>query len=723
MLNFCKIFQFCPFFFLLKAYSLRLTAILLLLTGISFSQEIISLNIDSKDNYDDVIVETASIMEPKVFKLKEPDRIVADFMGAVWDGGKRQIDVNSKRISKIRWAQNSVRPDIVRIVIELTKKSNVQIIKNESGQKIVLKITDEDETLEKENKALPPRESISISEEALAESNDFKKKIKEIPQTAISSAVRSKISPAVKIELPPFSKFKKFSVVVNGKTLNLGKKLVFVNRTLFVPVKDLFLLCSLEVSIDSKNKTITASSKEIEIILTEGKDIISVNGYEITYSNPMQRISGRFYVSLAETVNELGLSAVWDEESRIFYVLPRITKISFEEIEGEKAIAVESTENIATFEVKKQEKGVPLVVEIPNFILDIESPKIPIREEGIRGIKAVQKNATSRIGIYFEQAQIPVFIQREKKLIIKFPPIIKRIAVTEEAELIRIDIDSTKPISPQVRKLIDPHRIMVDIPNTYYLAASKMEINKGGISRLRASQFSQDPLSSRIVIDLLGDLDYKLKGSDDSRLFSLAIERQEIAAARVKRLRILKNKIIVIDPGHGGTDPGSFGVSGEHIKEKDLTLSTSLKLARMLSDAGAFVLLTREDDTTLELKDRVQFAINNKADILLCMHYNSFFKPTTQGTETYYYNSNSKLLGELVHKNMLDNLKRPDRLLSKVKFYVIYNATMPSVLIEPLYLSNAEEERLGTDPAFQEKVAKSIFDAVKEYFEILRKVG
>lgn len=705
----------------LTTYSLQLTTFLLifLLTSISFSQEIISVNVDSKANYDDVIVETASIMEPKIFKLKEPDRIVADFNGAIWDGGKRQIDVNSKRISKIRWAQNSVRPDIVRIVIELTKKSNAQIIKDEATRKIILKIKADDEkkeeiALSKEtpSKISSSRESISISDEVSVHSSYIEGKTD-----------RSRIIPSANIDLPSFLKLKRFSIIINNNNLNLGKKPVFANKILYVAAKDLFSLCSLEVSADYKNKTLTASNKDIEIKLSEGKEIIAVNGYEAKLASPMQRISGRFYVPLVSSIKELGFGAIWDEENRIGSVFPRITKISFEDLEGEKAVLIEATQNIPTFEVKRQEKPLPLVVEIPNFILDIENSKIPIKEEGIRGIRTIQRDATSRIGIYFDTEQTATFVSLDKKMAIKFPPIITRVNITEEAQAISIEINSTKPINPVIKKLIDPHRILIDIPNSYYKALIKTEVNKGGVLRYRASQFSKEPLASRIVVDLLGDLNYKLSSSDDSRFFSLVIEKQEILAARGKRLRILKNKVIVIDPGHGGSDPGSFGFSGDRIKEKELTLSTSLKLARMLSDAGAFVLLTREDDTTLELKDRVQFAINNKADILICMHYNSFFKPTTQGTETYYFNPNSKLLGELIHKSMLDNLKRPDRLLSKVKFYVIYNATMPSVLVEPIYISNAEEERLGTDPAFQEKVAKSIFDAIKEYFEILKKVG
>jgi N-acetylmuramoyl-L-alanine amidase len=143
----------------------------------------------------------------------------------------------------------------------------------------------------------------------------------------------------------------------------------------------------------------------------------------------------------------------------------------------------------------------------------------------------------------------------------------------------------------------------------------------------------------------------------------------------------------------------------------------------MLSEAGAIPLLTREEDHDLNLQSRVEFVKNNKADILVCMHYNSSFKSDISGTETYYYNPNSKLLASLVHRSMLSGLGRQDRGLSQVKFFVIYNSPVPSVLVEPVYLSDRNEERLATDSEFQEKVARSVFDGIKQYFEVLKKIG
>ncbi|MEK7376684.1 MAG: N-acetylmuramoyl-L-alanine amidase, partial [Candidatus Margulisiibacteriota bacterium] len=372
----------------------------------------------------------------------------------------------------------------------------------------------------------------------------------------------------------------------------------------------------------------------------------------------------------------------------------------------------------------KKEKPLVLIVNIPNFILDSNEQKITVNEDGIKGIKAVQaRDGSVKIGIYLSENQSHNLLAKDNKLIISFPPTVNTLKVTEEAEAVKIRIFSTKPVSPNIRRLTDPDRIIIDIPDSFFEAQKQIEIGKGGVLRTRASQFMINPLTSRIVIDLQKELDYSTSVSDDNKTILVSIEKAEIAAKKAKKVKVLKNKTIVIDPGHGGKDPGGYGYSGESVKEKDLTFSISHMLAKMLSDAGAIVLLTREDDVEMSLQNRVDFANNNKADILLCMHYNSFYKTSISGTETYYFNPNSKLLASIVHRRMLADLERANRSFSKVKFFVIANALMPSVLIEPVYLSNPEEEKLALEAAFQEKIAKSIFEAVKEYFEIIRRVN
>ncbi|NQT29837.1 MAG: N-acetylmuramoyl-L-alanine amidase [Candidatus Saganbacteria bacterium] len=176
----------------------------------------------------------------------------------------------------------------------------------------------------------------------------------------------------------------------------------------------------------------------------------------------------------------------------------------------------------------------------------------------------------------------------------------------------------------------------------------------------------------------------------------------------------LKGKIIVIDPGHGGKDPGAFSYSG--MAEKHFTLATAKKIAHHLKTAGATVYLTRTSDRTCRLQDIVAFANKVGADMFISIHYNYGYNRKFAGTETYYYTPRSRKLALAIHQRLKNELKRKDRGLRRAMFYTIHHARMPAVLIEPVYISNKKEEKLAGSQNFQEKIAISVTRGVKSYF-------
>ena len=100
----------------------------------------------------------------------------------------------------------------------------------------------------------------------------------------------------------------------------------------------------------------------------------------------------------------------------------------------------------------------------------------------------------------------------------------------------------------------------------------------------------------------------------------------------------VKHKIsrIIIDPGHGGKDPGAIGPAGE--KEKDITLAVSKELAARLNEDGFEIFLTRKDDTFIPLEERTAFANKKKADLFISVHVNANEKVSLRGVETYFLN-------------------------------------------------------------------------------------
>jgi N-acetylmuramoyl-L-alanine amidase len=173
---------------------------------------------------------------------------------------------------------------------------------------------------------------------------------------------------------------------------------------------------------------------------------------------------------------------------------------------------------------------------------------------------------------------------------------------------------------------------------------------------------------------------------------------------------------IMIDAGHGGRDPGSPGVSEK--EEKQYTLSLANKVYELLLlESGILPILTRKDDSYMTTDDRVAMANREQVDLFISLHANSFTNKKTRGTETYYYNSNSILLANILHEYTLKATGFIDRSVRRMDYKVIKETTMPAALLEIGYMSNATEELIMMSEQMQEKVAVSIVNGIRQYMK------
>ena len=175
----------------------------------------------------------------------------------------------------------------------------------------------------------------------------------------------------------------------------------------------------------------------------------------------------------------------------------------------------------------------------------------------------------------------------------------------------------------------------------------------------------------------------------------------------------IKNKVVVIDPGHGGLDTGALrGLT----LEKDLTLSIALKVKEILKEAGMKkVLMTRNEDKTLSLEDRVEYANKKDADIYVSIHINASVKSEIKGIETHYYTQSGYKVAQVIHEELLDNVDAEDRGLFKSKFYVINHTKAPAVLLELGFISNEQERSSLTSEKRQTDSAQAIADGIINY--------
>jgi N-acetylmuramoyl-L-alanine amidase len=188
---------------------------------------------------------------------------------------------------------------------------------------------------------------------------------------------------------------------------------------------------------------------------------------------------------------------------------------------------------------------------------------------------------------------------------------------------------------------------------------------------------------------------------------------------------------IVVDAGHGGSDPGAIGING--LKEKNVTLDIALKLKNELLNRGYEVILSREDDHYISLKDRVDFTNQQNADLFLSIHGNSYPKSQAKGTLVLYYDNRypqssypaspqmasltsiSKSFAQQVLDSFIAKMHTDNQDIVPSSVYVVRNGTIPSILIETAFLSNAEDAALLADPNARTRMAEAIADGIQAF--------
>lgn len=332
-----------------------------------------------------------------------------------------------------------------------------------------------------------------------------------------------------------------------------------------------------------------------------------------------------------------------------------------------------------------------------------------------------------------------------------------------------------------------PPRLYMDINGARIGPGVKdLAIGDGLLKTARIAQYRPDVV--RVVLDLESMKDYKVftfsdpfrimvdvKGDRKPEISAVKesikespplVETAKVEAVAEKaqpkvKARSGKIRRIVVDPGHGGHDPGAIGVGGT--KEKDVVLQIGLKLAHKLKEElGIDVVLTRSTDEFIELQERTAIANKVGADLFVSVHANASLNRSTSGIETYYLNlAKTTKVAQLAAKengttlekvsllqavlfDLMANYKLNDSahlaedvqkaVYSKVNghypiknlgvkqgpFYVLVGATMPSILVETAFVSNEREEGRLKDPRYQDITAEGILAGIKAYIAGLK---
>ena len=365
----------------------------------------------------------------------------------------------------------------------------------------------------------------------------------------------------------------------------------------------------------------------------------------------------------------------------------------------------------------------------------------------------------------------------------------------------RLTLESSAAIKFTQFLLKNPDRLVVDLEGVELNKelnniASKLQHNDPYIEVLRVGQFKPDVV--RLVIDLKSAVkpqlftlnpvaEYKNRLVIDlypehphDPLMALIDQTQSSAQVEsVARITTQENSpeeiinknhmqvkriiTIVLDPGHGGEDPGAVGRAGNH--EKTVVLAIAKKLRALLEkEPNMRVVMTREADFFVSLGQRIHKARAVKGDIFMSIHADAFIKPEANGSSVFALSdrgatsaaakwlaqkeNNADLIGGvkvntadryLAHtildltqtatindslkfgKLVLNEIKNINRLhkpaVEQASFAVLKSPDIPSILVETAFISNPDEERQLTDPAYQQKMAKMLFNGIKRYLE------
>lgn len=204
--------------------------------------------------------------------------------------------------------------------------------------------------------------------------------------------------------------------------------------------------------------------------------------------------------------------------------------------------------------------------------------------------------------------------------------------------------------------------------------------------------------------------------------------QQQLNTPLMAKAGVLANKVIIIDPGHGGFDPGKPGIHGQD--EKHLNLDIALLLRDYLESSGAIVVMTRVADDDVDGMDGVKHKskdmverkkISNGGDILISIHQNSFTQSSVHGAQAFFNekSEDGKLLANCIQDAIKQYTDETNRRAAKsnTNYYVLKATDIPSVIVECGFLTNPEEEQKLNSKVYQDKMALGIYRGIIKYFE------
>ena len=510
-------------------------------------------------------------------------------------------------------------------------------------------------------------------------------------------------------------------LLLDGATVTTDVPPVIVDGRTLVPVRSVFESMGAKVGWIPEERRVTVDGvAKVELVIDQKE--ANVDGESRTMDVPATIINDRTMVPVRFISECLSCEVKWVPEKRMVVVNRpagdfnhTLKKISYEweEMEGRLRIALtldQKNVKYNTFTLKNPDR---LVLDLDETYMGTGTPS-PVETE------------------------CPMV------------PTIRYSQFSRNPMVSRVVVDLTEPAEAAISKSSDGKMLYLDFQyggDRIYLYDDPPTLVCGGAEEDDLSLELEDDTAIITVRNMTYDketLDFDNEFCESVKVTNkkgnsiLTVSLKEDAEAVLSGNRILffngadsniddltlkdaaKKFLVVIDPGHGGVDPGSIGYDEngkESLYEKKVNLQIALRANTILKQMGVDTRMTRMTDTNVSLSERAEIANRAGADLFVSVHNNSFTSPDAAGSEVLYgdgavpdgYRTSGKRLAQLIQKELVAQLGRPDRGIKQTPgMAVIRLSDMPAVIVESLFVSNPTDMEMLKDPEYIEKTAVAI---------------
>lgn len=436
--------------------------------------------------------------------------------------------------------------------------------------------------------------------------------------------------------------------------------------------------------------------------------------------------SGRVFIDLADAARVLGFFYEFDKDSMTAQIKAKL--LSFDFAEGRLKAAFDLP--VQPSSIRLWQEPWRLSIDIKGAVVSAAERNLNVGSADVTGVRVGQFDKdTVRIVIDLTDKKpyklLTVGLSRELQVLVGeetssepaanvpkpsvTPPSVTGVVFEpsdDESAIVRV-LAAGKP-DFTASMLADPLRLAVDIKGAVLPEpVADIDTDHSIVSSIRIGAQKN---AVRVVLDLRRYVIYHV--SVDSEAVIIGIKMPVSAGGK------LSQKTIVLDPGHGGRQTGAIAGG---VKEKDLNLLIAKQIKEALEEKGVTVIMTRTDDTELDLPSRPAVAAKNGADIFVSIHCNACGIPDKMsGVETYYHPAqpSSRALAAAIHDAVIKKTGLKDRSIrERSSLAVLRHSQVPAVLLECGYLDNSKDRALLMSSEFRKKFASAVAEGLRVYVE------